>query len=80
MQTSDILNRMTPIFRDIFDDDNLELTREMTAADIEDWDSLSHIRLIVAIEKAFAIRFTVPEIESLSNVGQFAELIAQKVQ
>jgi len=62
------------------DDDDLVLTPTMKAADAAEWDSLSHIRLIVAVERAWDIKFTVPEITTLEDVGQFAELIQRKTK
>jgi acyl carrier protein len=79
MQTAEIDARLTEIFRDIFDDDNLTLRPEMTAADVKDWDSFNHINLIVATEAKFGIKFQTAEIESLKNVGHFEELIAKKL-
>jgi len=63
---------------DTFDVDDLTVTRETTAADIEEWDSLSHIRLIVAIERAFGVKFSNAEIERLRNVGELVDTIASK--
>lgn len=79
MQPSEIDTRLTEIFRDIFDDDNLTLRPEMTAADVKDWDSFNHINLIVVTEAKFGIKFQTAEIESLKNVGHFEELIAKKL-
>lgn len=74
----DIYEKLTPIFRDVFDDDTLVPVATMTAADVAEWDSLSHIRLIVAVERAWGIRFTIPEVATLDNVGQFVALIERK--
>jgi acyl carrier protein len=79
MPNTKIFDRLTPIFQDVFDDDDLIPTAEMTAADVDEWDSLSHIRLIVAVEQIFNIKFSVPEIERLKNVGDFANMIAGKI-
>jgi acyl carrier protein len=79
MQPAEIDTRLTDIFRDIFDDDNLTLRPEMTATDVKDWDSFNHINLIVATEAKFGIKFQTAEIESLKNVGHFEELIARKL-
>ena len=69
---------MTIVFRDVFDDDGLTITRNTTALDIDGWDSLAHIRLVVAIEKAYCIRFSAAEVSNLENVGEMVELIARK--
>ena len=74
MKTMELLQ---DIFRDVFDDEELTIGEETTAADIEDWDSLSHMQLIAEIEKRFDVRFT-DEIRSAKNVGEFAALIERK--
>ena len=73
-----ILQRVGEIMADTFDLDDLAVTRETTAGDVEEWDSLSHVRLIVAIERAFKIKFTNAEIERLRNVGELVDAIAFK--
>ncbi|OFX08820.1 MAG: acyl carrier protein [Alphaproteobacteria bacterium RIFOXYD12_FULL_60_8] len=78
MSQEKLLNALTDVFHDVFDDDNIVLRPEMTAADVEEWDSLNHVRLIVATEKEFGVRFSTTEINSLENVGQFVSLIAEK--
>jgi len=75
MTESEILLGLTQVFRDVFDDDDIVLTPETTAADIEGWDSQAHVNLIVAAEVRFGVRFRTAELESLHNVGQFAQLI-----
>ena len=79
LTTSDVLNDATELFRDILDNDSIMLTPETTADDIEEWDSLSHIQLIVALEKKFKIKFTTAEITSYKNVGQMVESIVRKL-
>lgn len=74
----DITKKLQKIFRDVFDDDSIEIFDEMTADDVEDWDSLSHINLINDIEANFGITFTTEEIVSAKNVGEFIELIERK--
>lgn len=78
--TMDIKNDLQEIFRDIFDDETMELTNALCADDVEDWDSLSHIRLIVAIEKQFHIKFSFGEMKNLENVGEMIELIEYKIK
>lgn len=73
-----IISQLTPIFVDVFDDDDLIIDPSTAAGDIDGWDSLAHIRLIVAIEKVFAMRFSASEISNLENVGEMAELIISK--
>ena len=79
MEQADIDTRLTAIFRDIFDEEDLTLRPDMTAADVEEWDSFNHINLIVATEAKFGIKFHTAEIESLKNVGHFEELIQKKL-
>ncbi len=73
-----VMARLNEIFREVFDDDELLVTRQTTAQDVEGWDSLMHVTLIVTVEKAFGIRFGSAEIASLQNVGQLADLIASR--
>jgi acyl carrier protein len=72
------LDTLTQIFRDVLDDDELVLKRELTAKDVDGWDSLTHIRLLVTIERKFSIKFTLPEVRELKNVGELADLIQAK--
>lgn len=72
------LRRLVDVFQDVFDDDTLEVNEQTIACDVEGWDSLAHIRLIVSIEKAFSLRFSASEIAALENVGDMAKLIAAK--
>ena len=76
----EVKKELQEIFRDIFDDEDLVITEETTAEDIEDWDSLTHIQLIVAIEKKFQIKFSSTEIKSSENVGEFVKMIEKKVE
>ena len=77
-QTAALL-ALTSVFREVFDDPTLELRGDMTAADIENWDSLNHIDLIVAVERKFKIKFTTREVTGFKTVGDLAELTAKKV-
>lgn len=78
MEQNDYLVRVQEIFRDVLDNEDIVLNMETTADDIEEWDSLSHIQLIVAIEKDFKIKFTSKEILSWDNVGEMIEAISHK--
>ena len=75
---SDTKERIQEAFRDIFDDNSIVLRDDMTAADVENWDSLNHIDMIVAIESEFKIRFTTAEVTSLKNVGELMALVDKK--
>ena len=79
MQQQDIYAQLTIIFNDLFDDDSLVLTPDLTAADVPDWDSFNHINLIVAIESRFKIKFQTAELESIHTVGHLADLIDKKL-
>lgn len=79
MQQAEIYSKLTDTFRDVFEDDSIVLTPEMTARDIKEWDSFNHINLIVATEGKFKIKFKTSEVESLQNVGHFASLIETKL-
>jgi len=79
MKLEELKASVTAIFRDVFDDDTIVLSRETTANDIEDWDSLAHISLIVAIEKEFNIKFDLIELKPLQNVGEMLDLIQSKI-
>lgn len=73
-----VISQVGEIMADTFDLDDLVVTPQTTAADIEEWDSLSHIRLVVAIERAFGIKFSNAEIEGLKNVGDLVALVQRK--
>ncbi|GAB0057781.1 Acyl carrier protein [Candidatus Magnetaquicoccaceae bacterium FCR-1] len=75
----DLLTLLQPIFRDIFDIEDLVVTRESSAATIDGWDSLVHINLVSAIEQEFHIRFALGELESLKNVGDMIDLMEKKL-
>ena len=78
MQQEEVLQQMSAIFTDLFDDEGIILTQATTAGDIDGWDSLTHIQLVVAIEKHFKIRFTAREIQGWQDVGEIATCIAGK--
>jgi len=78
MDKANILLEVQDIMRDVLDEPAIELTEATTADDVEEWDSLTHIQLIVAIEKKFKIKFTSKEILAWKNVGEMVESIMQK--
>ena len=78
MEKEQILSEVQTVFRDILDDGNIVLKAATTANDVEGWDSLTHIQLIVAIEKHFKIKFTSKEILSWKNVGEMMDSIQSK--
>ena len=68
------------VFRETFDDGSIHVSREMTAADLKEWDSFNHVRLIVAIEERFGINFSTTEIADLQNVGELMDLVIAHVE
>jgi acyl carrier protein len=78
MELDQIVKELNEVFIDVLDNEDIELSMETTAADIEEWDSLSHIMLIVNIEKKYKIKFTSIEIAGFKNVGELAKTIQQK--
>jgi acyl carrier protein len=78
MSLDSIFDRLTPVLRDVFDNDNIVATPDLTAHRVEGWDSLGHVRLVLEIEREFSLRFSAPEIASLKNVGELAALIEKK--
>ena len=78
MEPDIVKSRLNQVFRDIFDDPSLEITESTTADDVEAWDSLTHIDLIVQVEAEFKIKLSTGEVRNLKNVGDFIALIAKK--
>lgn len=79
MDQIEIMAAVTEIFRDVLDDDSISLQSVTTAKDIDEWDSLNHIQLVVAIEKRFNMRFTSSEIQSWRDVGAMCEAIEKRL-
>jgi acyl carrier protein len=75
----DMLAELTPIFHEVFDDDSVVITRQTTANDIDAWDSLSHMNMVMAVEVKFGIRFALGELQSLKNVGDLIDLTEKKL-
>jgi len=73
-----IYERLNELFRDFFDDEDIELDEDTTADDIDDWDSLNHITLIAAVEKEFGLRFTMGEVSGMKNVGEMVDIIMSR--
>lgn len=80
MDRTEIYEKLNEIFRDVFDDDTIVVTDSTTSNDIEDWDSLEHINLVVAIEEEFNMKFTVGEVSSMKNVGEMVDLIQARAK
>jgi acyl carrier protein len=75
----ELQDRLNQIFREVFDDDDINITPVMTADDIDGWDSLSHVNLIVAVENTFNIRFSQKELLTFKNVGDLLNCIRGKI-
>lgn len=80
MERRVILQQLEDIFKDVLDLEEIELTEDTTADDIDEWDSLSHIQLIVAIEKGFGIKLTAREVKELADVGEMVSCIQSKLK
>lgn len=78
MTHDDIIERLTEVFREVFDDDSIKINDRTTANDIEEWDSLEHINLIEAVEKEFSMRFQMREVSGMKDVGEMADIIAER--
>ena len=79
MSSDEIYQQLSSIMRDVFDDDSLVATPELTAGQVDGWDSFSHLRLMLSIERSFGVDFAASEISSLKNVGELAALIQTKL-
>lgn len=79
MTREEVYEALNEIFRDVFDDEDISVCDTTTAEDIEDWDSLEHINLTVAIEKRFNIKFTMEEVTTMKNVGAMVDIILERV-
>jgi acyl carrier protein len=78
MDDSEMLSQIESVFHDVLDNPAIRLSAATTAADVEDWDSLNHIQLVVAVEKKFGLKFTSAEIQSWNNVGDMLACIRAK--
>ena len=80
MSREAVFEKLTKIFQEYFDDDAIELNEATTADDIEDWDSLEHINLIVTIEKQFNMKFSMGEVTTMKNVGEMVTIIMDRIE
>jgi acyl carrier protein len=78
MTDAELYAGLNEIFRQVLDDENIVLSPEMTADDVEGWDSMNHIFIVVEIEKRFGVKFQAAEMEELKNVGELAALVRKK--
>lgn len=79
MTREEILNEISNVFADTLDEDKIALTESSTADEVEGWDSLTHVQLVVAVERKFKVRFTAKEIQSWKNVGEMIDSITSKL-
>ena len=79
MNREEIYEQLNEVFQDVFDDEDIIVNDETTADDIEDWDSLEHINLIVAVEKKFGIKFNMGEVNKFNNVGEMVDTIMTRI-
>ena len=80
MKQEEVYAALDKVFQDEFDDDSIHVTSSTTADDIEDWDSLEHINLVVAVEKRFHIKFTMGEVTGMKNVGEMVNIILERAK
>ena len=80
MQKDAILIKLTEVFREVFDLDDVVITPDTVADDIEGWDSLEHISLISAVERTFKMKFKMKEVSTMKNVGEMIDIIAERTK
>ncbi|MBR1592553.1 MAG: acyl carrier protein [Ruminococcus sp.] len=78
MNKNDVITRLSEVFRDVFDDEDITVSGSTTSADIEDWDSIEHINLIGAVEEEFGMRFKMKEVSGMKNVGEMIDIICER--
>lgn len=79
MTRETVYEKLNGVFRDVFDDEEIEVHDSTTADDIEDWDSLEHINLIAAIEQEFGIKFSMGQVVTMKNVGEMVDIIVSRM-
>ena len=79
MTKSEIQKNLTSAFHDVFDDEDIVLSSDLTAQDVQEWDSLAHVRLMLTVEREFKVKFSAAEIANLKNVGELIDLIESKL-
>lgn len=77
MTREEVFERLTQVFREVFDDEEIELTDSTTADDIEDWDSFEHINLVVAVEEEFSFKIPMGKVVTMKNVGEMVDIIIE---
>jgi acyl carrier protein len=79
MDSDELLTGVQEVFRDVFDEPTLTITRQSSAETVEDWDSLTHVNLVMAIERRYKVKFGLGELQQLKDVGDLLDLLAQKL-
>ena len=79
MERADVFEQLTGIFRKVFDNDTLEISDELTANDVESWDSLTHMLLITEVESSFSVKFRLKDLNKMRNVGDLVDIIISKL-
>ena len=79
MERTEVVNRLTPIFRKVFNDESVVVTDTLTANDVAGWDSLSHMLLIAEVESGFSIKFKLKDLNKMRNVGDMIDIILSKL-
>jgi len=79
MTKDEILQKLQDVFRDVFEDDELTIHRESSAEDVEGWDSLMHVSLMINVERAFGSKFSTTQVASLKNVGELVDLLESRL-
>ncbi|MCI7025356.1 MAG: acyl carrier protein [Succinatimonas sp.] len=80
MTREEVFTKLTEVFRDVFDNDNIVLKEDTVSSDIQDWDSLEFINIVVAVMETFKIKFSIEDLKKLDNVGQLVTLILERVK
>ena len=80
MDREKITEKLNEVFRDVFDNEDITVSDATTADDIEEWDSLEHISLVSAVEKAFKMRFTMKEVSGMKNVGEMINILCERAK
>lgn len=79
MERSTVIEKLNPVFRQVFNNPGIEVKDAMTASDVDGWDSLSHMLLITEVENAFSLKFKLRELNKMKNVGDMIDIILEKV-
>ncbi len=80
MNREEVYEQLTRVFRDVFDNEDITINDNTTADDIDEWDSMEYINLIMAVEEEFSIKFTMEQVNGMKNVGEMVGLIIEKVK